>query len=206
MRAPPRFAREWHGHASIMLEESVKGIVNHQPKLTPSQSSESGITLSQCLDRSGKNACEIPSQIFVTHGEHLAPDSSGLFVLFLGTLHSRPSASLQHTHTITSPKPVVSNPFVSALGLRLSSCKQRSGWEFLHYAAVYSCYVFVLMAVAHLSSIDSPLSQCSACVLGSPWPWLRALAVWHKGGKLFKLTNFLIPFLQAALAHWEFPA
>jgi len=42
-----------------------------------------------------------------------------------------------------------------SLGLRVSDYllanRAHSSWEFLHYAAVYSCYVFVLMIVAHLS-------------------------------------------------------
>jgi len=66
-----------------VLEESVKGVVNRRPKVTPSQCSESasGITLSWRL----ANACRVrdSKQIYVTRGDHLAPDSLGHFVLFL---------------------------------------------------------------------------------------------------------------------------
>ena len=62
--------------------ESVKGIVNRWPKVTPSQCSESGITLSRRLP-SGE--C-VRSQIFVAHGDHLAHDSSGPLFCFYGSL------------------------------------------------------------------------------------------------------------------------
>ena len=105
--APPRFARE-NGKdvPQSMLEESVKGIVNRRPKVTPLQCSASGINT-----KSASEMCAC--QIFVTHGDHLAPDSSGLFVFFFFQPIYVSSFPPAFTHAITSPKPVASNPFVS---------------------------------------------------------------------------------------------
>jgi len=57
--------------------------------------------------------CVRDCQIFVTHGDHLAPDSSGLFVLFLNSFPPAFNTHAFNTHAITSPKLVGFNPFVS---------------------------------------------------------------------------------------------
>jgi len=125
--APPRFARE-NGKdvPQSMLDESVKGIVNCRPKVTPSQCSESGITLKSA---SGKMGARL--QIFC----HTWRSSGFWFVralcfVFTPAYITRPSGQ-SSTHTaIKSPKPVVSNPFVRNgetwwCTLEFSSCRQR---------------------------------------------------------------------------------
>ena len=103
--APSRFAtwRRENGKdvPQSMLEESVKGIVNHRPKVTSSQCSESGIKLSAI-------------RIFLSHMAIIwLLIRPGPLFCFYGSLFIPAEWPAFHTHTITSPEPVVSNPFVS---------------------------------------------------------------------------------------------
>ena len=117
--APPRFARENASGKDVpqsMLEESVKGIVNRRPKVAPSQCSEFGFTLSQRVEKCVRD-CQFLSHMAIIW-LLIRPGSLFCFYGSLSLYDSSfpPQRPAFNPHTITSPKSVVSNPFLSVMG------------------------------------------------------------------------------------------